>query len=101
MKTQIHQGDILKIEKIRCPVLVVSKDFFNQTGEIIGCPIFSDNVKGPLHIGVKTEKVEGFVQCEKITLLDLNVRGFTQIDRISIADLINISDAIQGIFDYI
>ena len=26
----LHQGDILKIEKIKHPVLVVSKDFFNM-----------------------------------------------------------------------
>ena len=40
MKEELHQGDILKIEHIKKPVLVVSKDFFNQTHEIIGCPIF-------------------------------------------------------------
>ena len=28
----LHQGDILKIEKIKHPVLVVSKDFFNTSG---------------------------------------------------------------------
>ena len=27
----LHQGDILKIEKIKHPVLVVSKDFFNTS----------------------------------------------------------------------
>ena len=31
----VHQGDILKVEKIKNLVLVVSKDFFNETGEII------------------------------------------------------------------
>ena len=30
-----HQGDIIKVEKIKPPVLVVSKDFFNESGEII------------------------------------------------------------------
>ena len=37
MKEELHQGDILKIERIKKPVLIVSKDFFNQTFEIIGC----------------------------------------------------------------
>lgn len=32
---QLYQGDILKIDKIKHPVLVVSKDFFNTSGEII------------------------------------------------------------------
>lgn len=101
MKETLHQGDIVKIEKIKCPVLVASKGFFNQTGEIIGCPIFQDSTDSPLHIKIRTDCTEGYVQCEKLTLLDLNVRGFFKIDRISVADIINITDAIQGIFDYV
>lgn len=30
---QLHQRDILKIEKIKHPVLVVSKDFFMQVAK--------------------------------------------------------------------
>ena len=46
----VHQGDILKVEKIKNPVLVVINDFFNETGEIIGFPIFDYNIGSPLHI---------------------------------------------------
>lgn len=101
MKKPLHQGDIIKIENIKSPVLVTSKEFFNRTGEIIGCPIFADGEAGPLHIRIQTEQIEGIVQCEKLALLDLNVRGFSMIDRIRITEMINIVDAIQGIFDYI
>ena len=101
MKESLHQGDIIKIEKIKSPVLVTSKDFFNQTGEIIGCPIFRDGTVGPLHIRIKADSGEGFVQCEKLALLDMNVRGFTVIGRAHMEDIINITDAIQGIFDYV
>ena len=101
MMKELHQGDILKIENIRQPVLVVSKDFFNQSGEIIGCPIFQTGGAGPLHIPIRTDKTEGYVQCEKLALLDLNVRGWAGTDRIPMADIINITDAIQGIFDYV
>ena len=101
MKETLSQGDILKIEHIKIPVLVVSKDFFNQTFEIIGCPIYDKGEAGPLHIHVKTEDMEGYVQCEKMSLLDLSVRGYLKIDRIDYSDIINITDAIQGIFDYI
>ena len=101
MKEILSQGDILKIEHIKIPVLVVSKDFFNQTFEIIGCPIYDKGEAGPLHIHVKTEDIEGYVQCEKMSLLDLSVRGYSKIDRIDYSDIINITDAIQGIFDYI
>ena len=97
----LQQGDILKIEKIKHPVLVVSKDFFNTSGEIIGCPIIYNSIPGPLHIWASTENVEGYVQCEKLALLDLSIRGYKKIDRLPIPEIMNISDAIQGIFEYI
>lgn len=98
---QIHQGDILKIERIKHPVLVLSKDFFNTSGEIIGCPIMEHSLEGPLHIYVTTDEVIGYVQCEKLALLDLHVRGYKKISRLKMADIINVSDAVQGIFEYI
>ena len=101
MKEELHQGDILKIEHIKKPVLVVSKNFFNQTYEIIGCPIYEKGEEGPLHIRIKTKDSDGIVQCEKMTLLDMSIRGYSKIDRIPYPDIINITDAIQGIFDYV
>ena len=101
MIEELHQGDILKVEKIKYPVLIVSKDFFNTSGEIIGCPIFKESVNGPLHIYVSTDEVSGYVQCEKLALLDLRVRGHKKIDRLKLGDRINIVDAVQGIFEYI
>lgn len=97
----LHQGDILKIEKIKHPVLVVSKDFFNTSDEIIGCPIIRNSMPGPLHIWMSTEDNEGYIQCEKLALLDLSIRGYKKIDRLPIPEMINVSDAIQGIFEYI
>lgn len=101
MKDLLSQGDIIKIEGITPLVLVASKEFFNASGEIIGCPIFSVGESGPLHIFIKTDSVSGYVQCEKLALFDINVRGHRKVDRIKINDVINIADTIQGIFDYI
>ncbi len=98
---QLHQGDILKIEKIKHPVLVASKDFFNTSGEIIGCPVIRNSIPGPLHIWISTKENEGYVQCEKLALLDLTIRGYKKVDRLSVSEMMNISDAIQGIFEYI
>ena len=97
----LHQGDILKIEKINHPVLVVSKDFFNSSGEIIGCPIISNSIPGPLHIWMNTEENQGYIQCEKLALLDMSLCGYKKVDRLPISEIINVSDAIQGIFEYI
>lgn len=97
----LQQGDIIKIERIKHPVLVVSKNIFNTSGQIIGCPIIKNSMPGPLHIWMETDENEGYVHCEKLALLDLSVRGHKKIDRLPISDMINISDAIQGIFEYI
>lgn len=98
---RLHQGDILKIEQIKHPVLVVSKDFFNTSSEIIGCPIVPNSKSGPLHIWMSAENTEGYIQCEKLTLLDLSVRGYQKTGRLPLAEMMNVSDAIQGIFEYI
>ncbi len=45
--------------------------------------------------------MDGYVQCEKLALLDLNVRGYSRIDRIRYPDIMEVTDAIQGIFDYV
>ena len=97
----LHQGDILKVEKIKHPVLGVSKDFFNTSGEVIVCPVIGHSKPGPLHIWMSTENAEGYIHCEKLALLDLSVRGYKKTDRLSVPELMNVSDAIQGIFEYI
>ena len=101
MGRNVSQGDILKIEKINQPVLVVSKNFFNESGEIIGCPVYPNGRAEALHIFIESDDIVGYVHCEKLALLDLAERGFSKIGRINIGDMINISDAIQGIFDYV
>ncbi len=97
----LHQGSIIKVEYIKNPVLIVSKDYFNETGEIIGCPIFAESSDTFMHIYISNEDISGYVQCEKLTLLDLNMRGHSVISAIDTLTLMEISDIIQGIFDYI
>lgn len=101
MREELLQGDILKIERIKHPVLIVSKDFFNTSGAIIGCPIFAESIRGPLHIWISADDIEGYVQCEKLALLDLTIRGYKKIGKIKLGDRINIVDAVQGIFEYV
>ena len=101
MKGVINQGDILKIEGIKLPVMVVSKDFFNQSQEIIGCPVYKDGKTSALHIRIMNDKNAGIVHCEKMALLDLRVRGYSKSGRVNMSEIIDVTDAIQGIFDYV
>ena len=98
---KLQQGDIVLVERIKDPVLVVSKDFFNLSGEIIGCVILKKSTASPLHRYIEAGEFKGYVQCEKMALLDLNVRGYKRIGNIQMLDRMEICDTIQGIFDYI
>ena len=98
---KLHQGDIILVERIKDPVLVVSKDYFNLSGEIIGCVIFKTCTASPLHYYIEVGEFRGYAQCEKMALLDLNVRGDKKIGSIQMLDRMEISDTIQGMFDYI
>ena len=48
-----------------------------------------------------TEENEGYIQCEKLALLDMSLRGYRKVDQLPISEMMNVSDAIQGIFEYI
>lgn len=98
--TNFEQGDILSVEKIAEPVLVVSKNFFNKTEQAIVCPVVKNVSADPLHIEIESDEICGKVLCEQMKLLDLKYRGYKVISLIKYADIINITDAIQGIFDY-
>lgn len=97
----VHQGDILRIEKIKLPVLVVSKDFFNSAGEIIGCPVYEAGEESALHIFLEGTETTRIVHCEKLALFDLKARRYSKAGSIGIKDIMNITDAVQGIFDYV
>ena len=101
MVTQrIEQGDLLKISGISHPVIVVSNDFFNRESKIIACPIVPEALEGPLHIRLKDLPVAGYALCEQIKYIDLANRRFSKISAMHYFDVIDISDAVMGIFDY-
>lgn len=100
MALLFEQGDVLSVEKIKGAVLVVSTNYFNRSEQAIVCPIISNASPDPLHIEITTDEVQGAVLCEQMKLLDLQYRGYKKISRIKYSDIVNITDAIQAIFDY-
>ena len=96
----IEQGDMLRVGGITHPIIVVSNNFFNQSGKIIGCPIVKNAIEGPLHIKLKDSTIEGFVLCEQVKYLDLKARHFSKLSATHYFDIMNISDAVMGMFDY-
>lgn len=96
----VEQGDIITVERMKGYYLVVSKNFFNATQQAILCPIVRNTFIDPLHVKIQVNDVQGIVMCEQVRLVDLQYRGYTKVDRISYANIIDITDTIQGIFDY-
>ena len=96
---KIAQGDLLKVGGLRYPVIVVSNDFFNESGKAIVCPIVEDTIEGPLHIRLKDCPVGGYVLCEQVRYVDLSERHFSKMTATHYFDIMDISDAVMGMFD--
>ena len=62
-------------------------------------PYYQAFYPGPLHIWMSTENTEGYIHCEKLALLDLSIRGYKKTDSLPISEMMNVSDAIQGILN--
>ena len=96
-----EQGDILKVVSLPYPLLVVSKNFFNESGMVIACPILPDAVRGPLRIRCERPRASGYVYCEQMRAVDMNARRFSKIGFVPYDSMIDIVDTVQGLFDYI
>ncbi len=97
---RIEQGDILKVAGFFDPVIVVSNNYFNRSGCVIVCPITQKAVPGPLHIELNHEAVQGLVLCEQVKFLDLSARRYAKVGSAKFYDVMDLSDAVTGIFDY-
>ncbi len=97
------QGDIIKISGFtgRQFVIVSKNAFLRATGVFHVCPLVKGVSSGPLHIAVEgTEGTYGTVICEQIKLIDPKARGCARTDRLSYGQMMNVSDAVQGMFEY-
>jgi len=65
------------------------------------CPILTNIPDGPIHIKIKGNKdADGTVICEQIKLVDPASRGITIRDSLPYVQIMEISDVLQGIFEY-
>ena len=97
------QGDIVKINGYGKTLFVITSKnaFIKALGVFHVSPLISNVNEGPLHIIVKGKKgTAGTVICEQIKLIDPSVRAVNRTDTLKYEDIMNISDAIQGMFEY-
>ena len=101
--TDFCQGDIIKIDGYNKQLFViVSKNaFVRAVGIFHVCPMIAGIQAGPVHIQVKGRNgEEGTVICEQIKAIDPKVRGCGKVDSLLYEDIMNVSDAVQGLFEY-
>lgn len=98
---EVKQGDILKVENIKGLVCVVSNDFFNKMEAVIVCPIVKEANDSVLHIEIEIDGKSMYVLTEQLKYLDLCVRGYRVVEHSETELIMEVSDIIQGIFEYI
>jgi len=97
-----YQGDIIKISSLPGTFFVISNNaFIRSTGMFHICPLVQDAPEGALHVPVSgTKGTSGVVICEQIKLIDPEARACSKKDRVSYRDIMEVSDALQAIFEY-
>lgn len=100
---QFFQGDIIKIADFQKQLFViVSKNaFIKATGIFHVCPMIPGVSAGAVHIPADGRGGEsGTVICEQIKAIDPKARTCNIVDRLAYEDIMNVSDTVQGIFEY-
>jgi mRNA-degrading endonuclease toxin of MazEF toxin-antitoxin module len=97
----VKQGDIVTVRGIKHPMLVVSKDSYNKTGNMLVCPIVKEEPDILLKVYFETPQILGYVCCDSIRQLCWEDRGCSNKGSIPIAKLLYVLDMISSIFDFI
>ena len=79
---------------------MLSRDFFNQSGMSVVCPLRERADPDALHIRIHSEIYTGTALIEHLRSLDLQAVNYRKISGISYEQIRDISDAVQGIFDF-
>ena len=99
-----EQGDVLRVDGINWPVIVVSNNRFNEIGEVIVCPILDHIGRNAIHLAIRVPsaagEIRGVVACEQIRNLDLKVRRFSKAGTLLLSDFLDISDTLVALFDF-
>ena len=100
--TDFFQGDIIRINGYKYHFLIISKNAYIQAVNAFHvCPLIEDCPAGPVHITVSG--VNGFTGtaiCDQIKFIDPSARSCNTVDRIPYGLLMDVSDAVQAIFEY-
>jgi len=99
---EFSQGDIVKVDGYRNLFVITSNNaFIRQVGMFHVNPLINDLPAGPIHAPVKGRKGStGTLVCEQMKLIDPQVRSCSIKDHLPYSQIMEVSDIIQGLFEY-
>ena len=96
----VEQGDVIFVSAIDTPLLVVSKNVYNQSGFAVVCPILKKKASDLCtECAWKTGK--GFAQSDNLRLLNLHNRSYSIKGNVGMANLLCVLSCISAIFDIV
>ncbi len=95
----VNQGDIIKVEGIKLNMLVVSRNIINENEVCIVVPFSSNFCESVTHIENALSKE--LLIIEQLRYIDLTTRFYKKLGILSLEEMQNIVDIVQGLFDII
>ncbi len=106
---KIAQGDIVKLNLNPTkgheqagyrPVLVINNASHSRASNMtIVCPITNTDRKNPVHVRLTGLKTTGFVMCDQIRAIDIQVRDYTRVESVDDETLWEVCDIVRGFID--
>ena len=93
----VNQGDIIKVEGIKLNMLVLSRDIINENEVCIVVPLSSNFRESVTHI--KNSFSEELLITEQLRYIDLTTRYYKKLGNLSLEEMQNVVDVVQGLFD--
>ena len=100
VKDVLQQGTLIRLNGNVSIALILSREFFNQTGMVIACPVVREAPRAALNIKISTESFSGYAILSQLKSIDLTSRLYAVLGELPFSQIQNISDAVQDIFNY-
>lgn len=95
----VNQGDIIKVDGIKLNMLVISRDIINENEVCIVVPLSSNFSESVTHI--KNSFSKELLITEQLRYIDLTSRYYKKLGNLSLEEMQNVVDVVQGLFDII
>ena len=95
----VKQGDIIQVEGIQVKLLVVSRNLINENEVCIVIPLSSRYKRSATHIPCSFS--DELLIAEQLRYIDLSVRYYKRLGWLSLEEMMNVVDVVQGLFDCI